>query len=156
MGNFGIYEKPRKVRISHISNSAPTTAEFDQLLSNFKSTLPSKISLTKKHNFIQNLLSGKLSSHQLEEISWRSLEDKIAKGKPLNIPYERERLLAEIHSFESKIGKALTLNMKREGNSISDNATMQLKMRQKRLERILEKLDAIGKQDVHMEGEETE
>jgi hypothetical protein len=28
MGNFGIYEKPRKVRISHISNSAPTAAEF--------------------------------------------------------------------------------------------------------------------------------
>lgn len=142
MGNFGIYEKARKVRISHISNSVPTEAEFNLLLSNFKSQIPSKISLTKKHQFIQNLLRGKLSSHQLEEISWRSLEDKIAKGKPLNIPYERERLSAEIQSFESKIGKALTLNMKRES---SDNATVQLKMRQKRLERLLEKLEGMGK-----------
>jgi hypothetical protein len=45
------------------------------------------------------------------------------------------------------------MSMKRDLTG-SDTATMQLKMRQRRLERILEKLEGIGCQDVTMEVEQ--
>lgn len=128
MGTFGIYQKPRKVRISHISNGKPSVPEFDQMNLNFKMAIPSKPDIVKKQQFIQNLLKGSLSSHQLEELSWRNLEDKISKGKlhQLNVPYEVERLRAEIENFETKIGRALTMNMKAVN---ADPAINQFKMR---------------------------
>lgn len=36
LGNSGIFTKPRRVQISHVSNGPPTEKEFQELVANFK------------------------------------------------------------------------------------------------------------------------
>ena len=62
MGSHGIYENPRRVRISHISNGLISEKDYSQLMLNFKHKLPTTKSSTQvKFSELQNFLSGRIS-----------------------------------------------------------------------------------------------
>lgn len=61
LGNHGLFEKPRRVRISHISNGLPNEIEFQELKLNFnKGKFPlQKADIDRKSNLIANFIAGK-------------------------------------------------------------------------------------------------
>ena len=115
LGTHGIYENPRRVRISHISNSLLTEKDFSQLMLNFKHKLPTtKSKVKEKQVQIQKLLSGKVSQAEVEESQMKCFEEKLKQGRIdlMNVPYEKAKLNSEIDSYETKIRRAMTMSMK--------------------------------------------
>ena len=149
LGTSGIFTKPRKVQISHVSNGPPTEKEFQELLTNFKSKLPYGLpDIQRKNAFMSRFLNGNLSEAQIEEMLWKTLEQKLRSSKlsQVNVPYEKERLRAEIESFERKISKQMNQIQQKTVVMSTDALLKTLRLKQQRLKKLMARIEELEEQ----------
>ena len=91
---------------------------------------------------MRDFIAKKYTAAQIEEMSWKNLEDKVNRKRlnQINVPYEKERLRLQIATFEESICQQTQKTMKSQQGMTHDPALNQFKMRQKRLQNIMTKL----------------